>query len=220
LIQSRDGPDRYGAKSRFETMPSRPSCRPEGRSWRHPHRFARSARCRPAACRPASPAVLRSPKGRERRSSPSSSSRSNVKSLSTATPLSLPIMTPRRCATAEPVLAGRGWLCSVFEAPAVVAGLDDIAVVRQAIEHGRRQRCWQRTSGGAEARHKKGGGFVQVGSQARVGARRDGSLHRAVGRISIQYFPGRGAMVQMEALEQASVQKNCGIQFRQQQASR
>ena len=29
-----------------------------------------------------------------------------------------------------------GRLCAVLEAPAVVAGLDDVAVVRQAIEHG------------------------------------------------------------------------------------
>jgi hypothetical protein len=29
-----------------------------------------------------------------------------------------------------------GRLCSVLKAPAVVAGLDDVAVVHQAIEHG------------------------------------------------------------------------------------
>ena len=29
-----------------------------------------------------------------------------------------------------------GKLCAVLEAPAVVAGLNDVAVVRQAIEHG------------------------------------------------------------------------------------
>jgi hypothetical protein len=30
----------------------------------------------------------------------------------------------------------RTWSVSVFEAPAGVAGLDDVAVVRQSIEHG------------------------------------------------------------------------------------
>ena len=29
-----------------------------------------------------------------------------------------------------------GWLCAVLEAPTLVAGLDDIAVVSEAIEHG------------------------------------------------------------------------------------
>src|SRR5712671_6182234 len=41
---------------------------------------------------------------------------------------------------AEPVLAGGEWrvarLCAVLEAPAFVAGLDDVAVVCQPVKHG------------------------------------------------------------------------------------
>jgi hypothetical protein len=67
-------------------------------------------------------------------------------------PLSLPRMTLHRCGVTEPRPASRSptsrsraglggprvaslRLCAVLEAPAVVAGLDDVAVVRQPIEH-------------------------------------------------------------------------------------